>query len=264
MPSESRDVQDFSKIELLGAGEIHLVQANHYELRIEASEAIMAIIRTEVKNKSLIIKFEENSKVINDEPIRYFITMPTIEVLRIAGAGSIHAESLAGDALLLDAPGAANFEIGRIAVNAFQLNVTGAVKMTLKSLQAQGVNFNIQGTLKLKLDSIHCDALTSNIEGTCNIEMAGQATAQIIHAPDVINYQAGDVESSQATINAKGMANLTLSVHDVLTISLEGVGNVAYYGNPERSMKITGMGKVRQLGEKAKADNYTESKLSIV
>lgn len=256
MPSESRAVQDFNKIDFLAAGEIHLVQADKYELRVEASEAVLAIIRSEVKDERLIIKFDEQRKIINDEPIRYFITTPTLEALRIAGAGSFHTDSLAGDALLLEIPGAASFEIARIAVNALRLDVTGSVKMQLQSLQAQGVNFDIKGTLKLKLAELHCDALTSNIEGTCNLEMAGTAAAQIIHAPGVINYQAGDVETSQATINAKGMANLTLWVKDLLTVRLEGVGHLAYYGKPERSIKINGMGKVNNLGEKPQITSY--------
>lgn len=168
MASENRAVQDFSKIELLGAGTIHLVQANEFSLVIEAEESILALIISEVRGEMLVLDFKRGYDIINTLPIHYFISLPKIELVRIAGGGKLEADSIAGNSLLLEVPGGADINIGKIAVNAFRLEVQGAVKMRLNRLQAQGISFDIQGSLDLKLADVQAEALTSRIEGTCN------------------------------------------------------------------------------------------------
>jgi hypothetical protein len=256
MASEKRDVAGFSKVELLAAGEIHLEQAAEFSLRIGAEEAILERLTSEVRDETLLLGLREGQSITSKEPIQFFITMPKIDVLRISGGGKIFAGTIAGNSLLIDLPGAGDIRIESIKVNAFQLDVKGAGKMRLNSLAAQGVGLNVKGTLQLVIPDLKAEAVTSNIEGTLNLEMGGKVNAQIIHAPGVITYQAGDLYSSQVTLNAQGMANLTLWVEDNLSVRLQGVGNLRYYGSPERSIKINGLGNVQRLGDKPKVVSY--------
>lgn len=245
----SRQVQAFTKVDLLAAGEIHLSQADEFSLIIEAEDSILDYLTTEVENGVLRLDVEKDRNITSKRSIRYFITMPKIEVIRVSGGGKLFSESIVGAAFLLDIAGAADIEIAKIEVNAFTFDVKGAGKATIGELKAQGISFDVKGTLDLKLPALTAEAVTTNIAGTCTMELGGETTAQIIHAPGLINYHATHLQSSQVTVNAKGMANITLWVQDILTVKLGGVGNLRYYGNPERSVKINGMGHVQHLGD---------------
>lgn len=256
MGSQTREVQGFNKIELLGAGEIHYKQGDSWSLQIEAEDGILDFLSSEIKGDSLVLAIEKGRSINTRESIHYHITSPKLEVLRIAGGGRFDAESIDSTSLLLDVPGAADIEIGAIEVNAFRMDVKGAVKMRLRKLAAQGISFDVKGTLEFRVNHLKAEAITSTIEGTCNLDLAGEARAQIIHAPGVINYQAGQLESSQTTVNTKGMSNLTLWVQDNLTVRMEGFGNLRYYGSPSRSVKINGMGNIQRIADKPKTTSY--------
>jgi hypothetical protein len=249
---DSRDVSNFSKLDFQAAGEIHLSQSEHYSLEIEAEESTLDILTSEVVDGLLVLGVEKNRNIRTDLPIRYTITMPKIELVRISGSGKLHLPSLSGASFLLDILGAAKIDIGLIEVNAFTMDVKGSANGKIAELKAQGLSFDIKGALNLDIPSLKAEALTNTIEGTAKLEFAGQTTAQIIHAPGVLNYEASSLQSSQVTINAQGMSNATLWVTDILTARIQGVGNISYYGNPERSIKINGMGKVNRIGDKPK------------
>jgi hypothetical protein len=249
---DNRNLKDFSKLDLLAAGEIHLSQSDDYYVVIEAEDSILEYLTAEIRDGVLRLGLEKDRNIHTKLPIRYFITMPKIEVIRVSGAGKVKVPSVTGKSFLLDIAGAADIEIGLIEVTAFTLDVKGAGDVWIGEVRAQGLSFNVKGTLALKLPAIKAEAVTHTIDGSCTMELGGKAKAQIIHAPGLINYQASKLQSSQVSVNAKGMANLTLWVEDILTVRLEGMGKLHYYGSPERNIKINGFGRINRLGDAPK------------
>ena len=88
---EVRDVSPFSKISLRVSGKVYLEQGNSQSVRIEADSETLEQIITEVKDRSLIIRFPNTNMFKRWSPgkIEIYITVPDIDELNISGSGDI-------------------------------------------------------------------------------------------------------------------------------------------------------------------------------
>jgi hypothetical protein len=64
------------------------------------------------------------------------------------------------------------------------------------------------------------------------------------------NYNAGDLESADATVTLTGAGSATVWAEHTLNVKISGAGNVSYYGSPQVSQSISGAGAVNSLGSK--------------
>jgi hypothetical protein len=82
------------------------------------------------------------------------------------------------------------------------------------------------------------------------VDLAGQVTRQEATVNGVGSYRAGDLNSQVAKIAVNGAGGATLWARESLDVRIAGVGGVSYYGNPQVTKDITGVGVFRSLGEK--------------
>lgn len=207
MTTEARTVTPFTALELKAAGTINWTQGEDYSLTVTAPEDIMPDIITAVEGDTLVISFDRVVSSIKND-IVFNITAPSLQLLRVSGAGKFNAGLLNAEEFTLEVP----------------------------------------GTLKLNILNLQCQKLYQHIKGTANMTIAGRAEYQRIEAKGVLNYHGEHLLSNRTDIRSAGVTNATLWVQDRLRADLQGMSNVRYYGEPEFERRSGGFSRVKQLG----------------
>lgn len=248
--THARDLQNFTRIDLRGAGAIHLTQGQDFSVDITTDDAVHDIIETLIDNETLIIKFADEHKSVNiKSDIRYDITMPIVAGIRISGGGSLHCDAIAGKTFALDLPGGSSVALKSVAVADFKMRVQGGSKLSLDQVQAARVQMDMPGSVNMTIGQLSADDLTMSITGTGNLTLAGRLNTQTINITGVANIKADHLQSNQATVKSLGIGNVNLWATDRLDVSVSGAGSVKYYGNPTVKKSIAGVGRIKQVGD---------------
>ncbi len=213
METETRDVSGFNKIELNGAGQLNITQGSTESLEIRAESNILPELTSEVEGDTLVLGYKDQTwrtTVIPTERIVYTLTVVDLTEFTFNGAGDLEVDSLETSSLELTINGAGNIEI----------------------------------------DNLVADELSVTISGTGSIQIAGQVETQTINIEGAGNYQSEDLQSQNASIEVNGLGNSTLWVMQSFDVTINGSGSVDYYGDPDVSQDINGLGDVSNLGEK--------------
>lgn len=211
--TESRNVSGFSRVQIDGAGELVIIQGDSESLEIQAEDNIIGDLTSDVRGGTLVLGYQDKflrNTIIPTERITYTLTIVDLSEVTINGAADMEVDSLETDALTL----------------------------------------NINGAGKVSIDELMADNLNVQISGTATIEIAGQVAQQSITIDGAGNFEAGDLATSSTTVDINGLGNATVWVTEILDISIDGGGNVRYYGSPNVTQDINGVGDIDNLGEK--------------
>ena len=224
----------FTRLAHYGVGNIILTQGDQPELRIEASEEMRQRVRTEIKDDTLEIHFDQDwwdwlGWIFTwNWRIDYYLTMSEIKSLSMHGAGNLKAELLKAADLELSQSGAGNIEIDAVVADNLTLVTSGAGNVKINSLNVSG--------------------LEATQKSVGNIELAGQAARQNVTLSGAGNYNAVRLESQQVAVRLSGVGNASVWASQSLDAKLSGAGNVDYRGNPALTKSISGLGNVRNSG----------------
>ncbi len=197
-------LDDFSGIELsMGNTEIILRQGDVRSVSIEAQQNIIDNLNQEVRSGVWDVKIRRNTRGF--APIRIWVTLPSLEVLRLSGSGHIRSE------------GTFRTE------SSLRLSVTGSGDIDLK-VEADRVNAGISGSGSIRLEGTAREA-ELGITGSGGLGLRNLALK---------SCEVGIVGSGDAAV----------WVEELLSVSITGSGGVTYRGTPSIRSNITGSGEL--------------------
>ena len=207
---ETRAVQDFHAVRFAAFGELVIRPGARESLVITADDNLLPYIETEVRNGTLEIRV--NAATLNSaNPIRYTLTVKSIDELIHSGAGNVDATGLTG----------ADFDV----------RLTGAGNLTLTELALTG-------------------QLDSRLSGAGNLSVAGTAARQDVSLSGFGEYRAGDLKTEITTIKLSGAGSGIVWATADLEATVSGAGSVRYYGNPTVDQHVSGLGNIESAGSK--------------
>ncbi len=196
-------------------GDMTIIQGQREGLDIEASQAMLERIHTQVSGDTLEIRYDQQwfdwlqPRFWNmSNPLRFTLYVHDLDKLEAAGLGNIKIPSLLTSRLEI------------------QQNGTGNI--SVRQLEA--------GDLVVQQ------------AGLGNIEIEGRANRQEMRLSGTGSYQAGRLESGTASIILTGLGSATVWVVESLDARVTGAGSIEYFGNPQVRETVSGLGKVRRLG----------------
>lgn len=180
-----------------------ITQGDDLKVRVEAKGNIIDHIELDVRNGVWEIETDRCARDLGD--MRFYITMPVITELKIAGSGEIYSENfLEVDDILLGISGSGELDLG---------------------LKADDVDANISGSGSIKLEGTG-DNLDLRISGSGDL-------------------RAFNLEMNTAMINISGSGDAEVRVLTELDVRISGSGDVFYKGNPASiDANISGSGRV--------------------
>jgi hypothetical protein len=211
--TQSRTVANFQSVSLEGMGDIAIVQGSTESLTIEAEDNVMPLIKTEVKNGVLSIRYDQKDwkDVIRpSKPVRFALGVKTLTGVDISGAGNVVVPSLKSGVLII----------------------------------------KISGAGTVKVDKLEVTELATSVSGLGNVELSGSAAKQTVDLSGAGQYLAGALAGRTAKITLTGGGNATVWVTESLDVTVNGAGQVSYFASPKLTKSITGVGVLSPLGSK--------------
>lgn len=207
---ENRDLPSFSEISLRIPAKVYLEQGEKQSVRIVADSETLEQIITEVKGRTLNIRFPGNNIFKRWDPgkIEIYISVPEVDGLNLSGSGDIISEKI--ESRILD------------------LLISGSGNIRIEQLTAERVSATISGSGNIKIeDGGVAEELKTRISGSGNIDASG--------------FEAKNVDA-QTT----GSGNCSVYSNGMIKVRIAGSGNVYYSGNPAIESSIAGSGKVKE------------------
>lgn len=207
---ENRELPSFSEIALRISAKVYLEQGKNQSVRIVADSETLEQIITEVKGRTLNIRFPNNNIFKRWDPgkIEIYISVPEVDGLNVSGSGDIISED--------------------IQTRIIDLFVSGSGNIEIEKLSTERVNATISGSGNIKIeDGGVADELKTKISGSGNINASG--------------FEAKNVDAQTS-----GSGNTSVFSNGAIKVRIAGSGNVYYEGNPAIESSIAGSGKVKE------------------
>jgi hypothetical protein len=209
---QNRDVPSFSEISMRVSGRVYLEQGDRQSVRVVASESMLDEIITEVKDRSLVIRFKSTNlfmRSFNPGKIEIYVTVPEINALSVSGSGDITADN-------------------EINTRILDLSVSGSGNIRFEQLVADRVKAGISGSGNVQVNDGRAEGLTVTVSGSGS-------------------YKGADFEVSDVDVRISGSGNCTVHAGESLKARVSGSGNVVYAGNPSVDTSVVGSGRVKKL-----------------
>jgi hypothetical protein len=231
--SELREVQDFDRIQLTGAGDVFITQEGVELVTVEADDNLLPYIETEVRAGNLMLGYTDevmDRSIRPSQTIKFYVSLKEISALEISGAGDVYSESLNTERLKVKVDGASDVTFEQLTLEQFDIEVNGSSDIQVEQLAAQEVDVHINGS--------------------AGIYLSGDTYEQNINIDGSSNYVATDLYSQQGNITIDGQGDVTIWAVSILDVHIPGTGTVRYYGDPVISFSDPGQGELEALGDK--------------
>lgn len=211
MMSETRQLDVFTKIDMEGGATVNLVQGSEHSIKIEGTRRVVDRLITEAKGGVLKISFRDRQLFdFWNETPTLTITFTTLSDFKLDGGADLRADDLELDDL----------------------------------------NLTINGGASVKLNDLRVNTLNITLAGGADIRLTGNAQTQTVKVSGGGNYQAEDLKSTNVNVKIDGAANVVVWAVETLKLDLTGAYSVSYWGSPEITQSIAGIGEIKALGEK--------------
>jgi len=210
LATESRNVSNFSAVELSGVGTLIIEQGDQESLAITAEENLIEYLRSDVQGKNLRLGVREFVSIDPRESIIYRLTVKNLEKLETSGLG--------------------NVEISELTTQIMDLEISGSGNVDIDDLQAE--SFSLQ------------------VSGLGNIDISGKVASQRVDLSGAGNYNAEELFSQEAKIRISGTGRAIVWAEEQLDVEISGMGSLNYYGSPALNTEMSGAGSIKSLGKK--------------
>ena len=204
-------VAAFDEISTSGPQDVEISHGDAISVRSEGSPEALALLEAVVENGRLTIRPKSGFNWFNWEalePARFFVTMPRIDGIVLAGSGDIRVDRIEGDRFEGTVGGPGTIVIGELEVGQAAFTVAGS-----GSLVAAGTARETRVTI------------------------AGSG-----------EIQAGGLRSETASVSIGGSGDVALTVDGEARVSITGSGDVDISGPGRCSVTRMGSGNVRCSG----------------
>jgi hypothetical protein len=205
--TEERNVSGFDRVSLSGFGNVTVEVGDEESLMITTDDNIMPYVRSEVRNNTLVLDFDDkgfNRDYRPTDGIEFTVVVTELERVDISGAGKMY--------------------VGELETERFVVNNSGAASV--------------------EIDNLTADEVVINQSGAGTVIISGKVKGQELNHSGAGSYHAGELESETAILEVSGVGSTTVWVTESLDIEISGIGNVIYYGTPRISQNISGLGNL--------------------
>ena len=206
MTAETREVSNFSAVDLATFGNVVIEYGEREGLRIEAEENLLPYLESEVEGGKLILGHRDGVNILPTQGIFYYLTVRELDEVRVSGLGNIDAPRLEGTQV--------------------EMRISGAGDINVAEVNAKKLDVILSGLGNLTID-------------------AGEVSNSDIELKGAGSYNASNLASEVVTVDVSGMGSAAVWARDALDATISGGGSIQYSGDPSVTQKITGIGEVR-------------------
>jgi hypothetical protein len=204
---EERSISGVRAVAVENQGDLFIEIGDEERLVIEAQPNILERLEADMGAGTLHLRTAKGHWNLRPtKPIRYFLTVPALEELRVSSAGSIEAPALKADH--------------------FEISISSSGDIRVEEL--------IADTLEVRISS----------SGSLTIE-SGRVEEQELTLSSSGDYDAEGLESAEADARLSSSGSARIRVTDLLDARLTSSGGLRVHGDPEVHKKESSSGRVR-------------------
>ena len=202
--SATRTVGTFTGVELRSDADVVVAQGDTPGVKVEAQQNILDVLKTDVHGETLRIEYD-HVNVGGHEPIKIYITTPTLQSIDLSGSGSITSDATWKS-------------------ETFHADISGSGNLDARVSTAADLRATISGSggLKLSGDAANC---TLNISGSGHV-------------------RAFDLSAQDVSVSISGSGSADVNAARGLSANISGSGSVHYRGTPAVKSHISGAGSI--------------------
>ncbi|MEM6342274.1 MAG: head GIN domain-containing protein [Bacteroidota bacterium] len=202
--SQMIQVDEFNKISVSGAYEVHLTQGDGYTFEAKGNDDDLDRLRYEVKGGKLNIYSKSGTWKFEDD-VHLYITSPTINSIHVSGGVELESENtIEADVLKLDASGAADIDIS-MSVDELKVGLSGAANTELEG-NAEVASYSVSGAGHIDAEDLESSDVTIRLSG---------AAAADVHATESLDVQI----SGAGAVSYKGDPDVKKSISGLGSVS---------------------------------------------
>ncbi len=204
---ETRPLSGFTGVDLQAVGDVTITIAEVDSVVVEADDNILPLLKTEVVGGQLRISKPAGTKISVENPIRFTVTMKTLENASVSGTGDMKVDGLDSDLVNLNLSGTgcitANGKAGTL-----NISMPGTGRITAKGKAGTlNVNLTDRGNGNIACDGLEADIVTARLGGTGDITVrAGHSLEAAISGTGTVNYH-GDPTTVTRSVTGHGSIN---------------------------------------------------------
>lgn len=204
--SKTYDISNFTSLDLEIIGEVQYEQADSFYLNASGSTTVIDALTVSDSDGKLSIELK-NKKKFSESKKELVIKVgsPQLKEINFESIGNLHLKN---------------------------------------KIQTSELTITNNGIGKIEIDDCHVGSFNLTSKSVGLIEAKGSTNELNINSQGVGNIDCSELKSKNAKVVSKGTGNISVFASESVDISLQGVGNVNYYGNPSTvNTDISGIGK---------------------
>lgn len=204
---ETRILDEISQVIFSEEGDLWIEIGEKEQLVVEVEDNLLEYLVADVNHGSIDIrKYPDNVQLNATKPIRYFLTVGSLESLTVKNSGDVEITEVKGDRFKLRSTGSGDVRINQLKVDSLEAELTSS------------------GDLKIT---------------------EGSANEQKLRLSSSGDYDGKNVVCKRAQVRLSSSGEATVNVLERLIASTTSSGNVYYLGNPTVSIRdMTSSGRV--------------------
>jgi hypothetical protein len=129
--------------------------------------------------------------------------------------------------------------------NLEEININGAVDVKADLIPGENLRIvnNGAGRVEIGTESNETEAV---LNGAGLIKISGASEKLNVIISGLGEFQGKDLRTIAASVNISGAGKAELSVENELEVRISGAGNVDYWGNPNVTQNISGLGTINK------------------
>lgn len=226
---EERQVGEFTGVELAGMGDVLYEAGPAYTVLVSAEDNFLDLgfVKTQVQGDILYCSIElpRNASITPTQPIRFFVTAPTLTAASVTGSGDFQSDRVEGERLHVEITGSGDLQLDTVATDALEVHISGSGNVNLPA--------------------VTCEQVIGAIAGSGDLTMAGTATRQDYRITGAGDIDAAGLSGASGLVTIAGSGDARVNVTETLDVKIAGSGEVRYSASPRVTTDITGSGEVR-------------------
>lgn len=207
-----RTVADFDSIYVRGEGTVYLTQGDENSVIVETDDNIIDRVYTRVTDNTLDLSYASAPLGLHLRPTKgyiYHIAVVDLAAITVKGSADMWAGQVDADNVALEMIGSGQIVFAELNVNEVSAEVTG--------------------------------------EGQVSLSGAAETQTVIVTGSGLFNGQ--DFEGQHVDVRSKGSTQITVWATESLDVSVEGNGDLQYYGDVVPNFQV-GSGQIQSLGNR--------------
>ena len=199
--SETRQVAEFNKIHIKGAGKAFLTQGDRPAIEIKTDDNIMPVIKTEVTEGKLVVSHEGYN--LRPTTLNYFITVGDLKAVAVSGSADITGNGIfASDNFSADISGSGDMQL-ELEVGSLESDISGSGSM-LFSGKTDFLDASITGSGDISALDLEARNVSLKITGSGDCEVSASETLNVkITGSGDVKYKGSPQISQKITGSGK-------------------------------------------------------------